>query len=788
MRGGVSQPSLRAIGPYRLLTRLGAGGMGEVFLGVDPEGRPAAVKTIRPDLVADGTADPGPGADPDRDFRGRFRREIAAAQAVEGRYTARLLGGDAEADTPWMATEYIPGPALDRTVYRSGPLPPETVRALGLDLVRALRSIHHARVLHRDLKPGNVLLADGGPKVIDFGIARAFGAGTMTVAGAVVGSPGFMSPEHVRGSRHIVAASDIFCLATLLCYAATGEGLFGDGDGPMALVLFRIAEAEADLSRVPGWLRELLTDCLHPDPTARPDTAELERRFAAGTPAGTVARPPWPAPVQALITEREGELRRTLERAAAEPAFGPEPPSGASAVHGAPTEAGAVRPPPRPGGDGVPRRRRVLTGAAVLAATVLAVLGIRALAPGADDGAGARTGANGAAADTTSVSVDAYGGPDRNRIFSSSGARRPEGWRSWAARLADTPVACALDSRVLVCRLADGTLQVLDAASGARRWRTDREHPGERPAHDARGDGTHPVIVGGLVVSAEAGRLRARDVRDGSVRWERRIAGRGGDRGRILAADGRVFLTATGNDGGSEVLAYDVRGGHRLWSRALPARDGAAAGTPVGVQAFGTGLVYVLGPDRLTAYDAGTGKREAVSETAAERCRGARLSGGEVLCPGGHEGVAALDARTLERVDHPDDPVYPGVPPARGSVGALGSRGALTTEGDAVLLRRMDGTTLRVGPVARTPGGQRAAVSAGVFIGNTAVYADNAALYTLPWEGTAQRTPVKGAPGIRSAPATGNAGKAVRAPELLSAGGTVVLVYYDGTVRSLDLP
>ncbi|MGG8407879.1 serine/threonine-protein kinase [Streptomyces sp. 12297] len=182
----------------------------------------------------------------DEGFRSRFRREIESGRAVSGRYAARLIDGDAGGAPPWLATEYVPGPNLEEVVRGGGPLPEPAVRALDRGLVAALRSIHHARVLHRDLKPANVLLTKAGPKVVDFGIARAFGASTMTAIGRIVGSPGFMSPEHVAGSQHVVAASDVFCLASLLCYAATGRSPFGDG--PLAAVLFRIARAEADLT------------------------------------------------------------------------------------------------------------------------------------------------------------------------------------------------------------------------------------------------------------------------------------------------------------------------------------------------------------------------------------------------------------------------------------------------------------------------------------------------------------------------------------------------------------
>ncbi|MFF7728183.1 PQQ-binding-like beta-propeller repeat protein [Streptomyces sp. NPDC008001] len=254
------------IGPYELLARLGSGGMGEVHLARGPEGL-VAVKTVRAELA--GRAG----------FRARFRREIAVARSVTSPHVARLTGGDADADLPWLATEYAPGPTLAEAVALAGPLPAGTVRALGAHLVRALHAVHAAPALHRDLKPGNVLLAADGPRLIDFGVARAPDATTLTGTGLMVGTPGFMSPEHLKGGRHVVAASDVFCLASVLCYAATGENPFGDG--PLVAVLHRVSQAKADLTAVPEPLRGILADCLHPDPAARPDTATLAARLGA---------------------------------------------------------------------------------------------------------------------------------------------------------------------------------------------------------------------------------------------------------------------------------------------------------------------------------------------------------------------------------------------------------------------------------------------------------------------------------------------------------------------------
>ncbi|MFF4220514.1 protein kinase domain-containing protein [Streptomyces nondiastaticus] len=285
----------RRIGPYELLARLGSGGMGDVHLARGPEGT-VALKTVRAALAGE------PG------FRARFRREIAVARSVDSPHVARLTGGDADADPPWLATEYVPGPTLAEAVRLAGPLPAGTVLALGAHLVRALHAVHAAPALHRDLKPGNVLLAADGPRLIDFGVARAPDATTLTGTGLMVGTPGFMSPEHLRGGRHVVAASDVFCLASVLCYAATGEDPFGDG--PLAAVLHRVSQAKADLTSVPAPLRDILTDCLRPDPADRPGTQALTARFGAPR-EGDFG---WPRPIRDRIASDRATADFTTTR------------------------------------------------------------------------------------------------------------------------------------------------------------------------------------------------------------------------------------------------------------------------------------------------------------------------------------------------------------------------------------------------------------------------------------------------------------------------------------------
>ena len=249
------------VGPYKLLGRLGAGGMGEVYLGKSPGGRLVAIKLIRPDLAEE------------RGFRSRFASEISAARNVSGIYTAAVVDADADAELPWMATVYVPGPSLTDAVEDNGPLPVDSVLALAAGLAEALQAIHRAGLVHRDLKPSNVLLASDGPRVIDFGISLALERSMMTATGMVMGSPGFMSPEQARGQREVGAPTDVFSLGAVLAFAATGNGPFGTG--PTPALLYRVVSEPPDLTGVPDRLSALIERCLAKDPAERPTPTEI---------------------------------------------------------------------------------------------------------------------------------------------------------------------------------------------------------------------------------------------------------------------------------------------------------------------------------------------------------------------------------------------------------------------------------------------------------------------------------------------------------------------------------
>jgi len=249
------------IGPYLLLGRLGAGAMGQVFLGRSTAGRLVAVKTIKIEFAEEAG------------FRARFAHEVAAARRVSGVFTAAVVAADADADMPWLATAYVPAPSLTQLVRTCGPLPVPATRWLAAGCAEALESIHLAGLVHRDLKPSNVLVSPDGPRVIDFGVARAAERVQLTVTRGAVGTPAYMAPEQARDTRQASAASDVFSLGATLLYAATGHAPY-QGETVMD-VLVRLATEQPDLTGLPGELAELVTACLERSPRQRPTSATL---------------------------------------------------------------------------------------------------------------------------------------------------------------------------------------------------------------------------------------------------------------------------------------------------------------------------------------------------------------------------------------------------------------------------------------------------------------------------------------------------------------------------------
>jgi serine/threonine protein kinase len=249
------------IGPYALLGRLGAGAMGQVFLGRSTAGRLVAVKTIKIEFAEEAG------------FRTRFAQEVAAARRVSGVFTAAVIAADPEADMPWLATAYVPAPSLTQLVRTTGPLPVPATRWLAAGCAEALESIHNAGLVHRDLKPSNVLVAPDGPRVIDFGVARAAERIQLTVTRGAVGTPAYMAPEQARDTRQASMASDMFSLGATLLFAATGHAPY-EGETVMD-VLVRLATEPPDLAGLPEELTDMVTACLERSPRKRPASATL---------------------------------------------------------------------------------------------------------------------------------------------------------------------------------------------------------------------------------------------------------------------------------------------------------------------------------------------------------------------------------------------------------------------------------------------------------------------------------------------------------------------------------
>ncbi|MFC8231226.1 protein kinase [Streptomyces sp. NPDC057287] len=406
-----------SVGGYRLAARLGAGGMGRVYLSHTQGGRPVAIKVVRPELADD------------PDFRRRFAREIKAARQVKGAYTAELIDADADGAPPWLATLYVPGPSLTEAVSRRGPLPVPAVLWLMAGVAEALQAIHAEGIVHRDLKPSNVLLALDGPRVIDFGIALAAGGTSYTAPGSTIGTPSFMSPEQVSGGE-ITPAADVFALGQTAAFAALGRTLYGDGSA--VNVQYRILHSAPELSLLPESLRPLFARCLAAEPAERATPAEIvawcRQRLGAEADAGggpavwrQVAGPqtvvPAPVPDPTPAYPRPPVLTPTAESTAApaplltppfpQPQFGWPLPQKQLTV-----EERKIR-----------RRRTVLVTAAAVTGAALLVAGMTwALTDaisrfGDQDTAGSRTSATGPAV-RSSASAPAQGsspGPSSGR-------------------------------------------------------------------------------------------------------------------------------------------------------------------------------------------------------------------------------------------------------------------------------------------------------------------------------------------------------------------------------------
>ncbi len=289
----------RTVGPYTLLSVLGVGGLGRVHLARTERGERVAVRVIRGEFATDPR------------FRARLREEVAVVSRVRSPRVAAVLDADVDADLPWLATEYVPAPSLGVLLSRCGPLSVDGVRRLGVDLAAALEAIHSAGAVHRDLRPGNVLVTSAGPRVVDVGIVRVAAGSPLTRGGGLLGVPGYLAPEQLLNGPG-EPASDVFALGSVLLHAATWRAPFGTGD--VAAVLHRVLRVGPDLRGLDPGLVPIVAACLHPDPARRPPPRGVRDSLAApGVAAGEPSpdgREPAPAtgiPVPRTATDHASE-------------------------------------------------------------------------------------------------------------------------------------------------------------------------------------------------------------------------------------------------------------------------------------------------------------------------------------------------------------------------------------------------------------------------------------------------------------------------------------------------
>jgi outer membrane protein assembly factor BamB len=541
----------RQAGEFRLSARLGLGGMGQVFLGRSPAGRAVAVKICHPELAADPS------------FVERFAREATAAQAVNGLYTAQVVAAGPYDKPPWLATAYVPGPSLSDYVHHNGPLPEPAAWRLAAGLAEALLAVHACGLVHRDLKPSNVLLATDGPRVIDFGIASALEATSLTTTGSVMGSPPYMSPEQAMG-RPAGPASDVFALGATLTFAASGAPPFGDGDAPA--LLFRVVHMEPALGSVPDRLRAAIAACLAKDPAVRPTLPQLLRACRDGAAAGgNSAASFWPPQMTATIARYEASSRPAAAADGAGHSGGTVPSGGQPGPH-PPTGPSAPRSSPRPsrpggGGSGAAsfiRRRRMLSGlGGLVVAGGLAAAGWELTSGGSN--------------------ANAAGRDADNRL-------------AWTYK-ADGPVrsgpAVSGDGGTLYAGSDAGTVYALDAASG-RRMETYR----------VGGAVSGVTVAGGtLLVGSADGTVQAFDTGTDGVSWTFRGTGAAITGAPTRNAAGTDIIYAASDDG--YVYAVNVDTGTQLW-RTLTGK-GAMVGQALGLEVVWVGsqdgTVYLLGTD-----------------------------------------------------------------------------------------------------------------------------------------------------------------------------------------------
>ncbi|MGV9623342.1 protein kinase domain-containing protein [Streptomyces tendae] len=625
----------RELGSYRLLRRLGAGGMGRVYLARSPGGRTVAVKVVRPDLAAD------------HDFRERFRHEVEIAKAVSGRFTAPVADADPDAPLPWLATSYVLGPDLTDVVAAHGALPERTVRALAAGLAAALRDIHAAGLVHRDLKPSNVLLAADGPRLIDFGIARAVDGSRMTQTGVVVGSPGYMSPEQATG-KDVGVAGDVFSLGSVLAFAATGRSAFGDGTTSHAGMLYQVVHGEPDLTDVPPSLLGLVRACLMKDPAQRPKPGEIVAALA-GQGIDAALHDWLPSAVASTIaTHAAGILDLeapgtpgTAPQPQNHPAtgFGPAPTmfDGASST-GTPAHGMA------PGGTsapayGTPLPGTVRVGEAAQTAPARSRRRVLGIALGGAAAVAAAGGGIAWALTSGDASDDAKGTPgtgssadpaDDDFTTPPAGVAPQPLWHKSAGKDSTSPRVPLLTHDGLLLVSGD-PLVAYDVRTGKARWtKAGICRPGARLLfHDGKvflADGDYE------------GALVAYDVKTGEEAWRSRLGKQLSVEDTIAIDDKNVYVTAT--DYGQSKSATEYRTavaavshttGKKTW---IQHRDWGTKDYDVQGSAAGKYLVYADSNLNLTVRDTATGGQVWTRKIGDEWSWQPTVANGLVFLPG----------------------------------------------------------------------------------------------------------------------------------------------------------
>jgi outer membrane protein assembly factor BamB len=670
-----------AIGEFRLRARLGAGGMGQVFLATSPGGRMVAVKVIHPELARHS------------EFIRRFSAEVDAARRVSGMYTAPVVAAGVDDWPPWLATAFVPGPSLADIVSRHGPLPGPALWRLAAGLADALRAIHATGLVHRDLKPANVLLASDGPRVIDFGISRAVTDTRLTATGAIIGTPSFMSPEQVEG-KATEPASDVFSLGSVLAFAACGAAPFSaDPDSSPASVLYRVVHASPELDMVPDQLRELIQACLAKEAAWRPDLGQVAARCAAAAEyLGMSPATFWPADVARVIEAQQAAMAARVAALPVPSAAGIPGYQGVSA----PWPPGAGRPArPAPGGVS---RRGLLIGAGIGGAVAVAgagawIVGSRFAADrpsgyepatsGAPAGAKGGTGAASAAwtfptgdeilANPAVSNGVVYVGSKDDYLYAVKAATGKQIWKSRQGWVSAAPQV--VNGMVCVATTEGEEFTAIHAATGVvawrqqtglpaafkRNWAVDRDSvillSTTQPltVYDAvtgsKGTttfGSPGQFAGGAIGAAggvlyaiqESSALFAVRIATGTVLWQRYVAS--ADSGfftSIVISDGAIYITS--NSG----MLYSLKAasGDSNWS--YPA-GASQLSTPV----TAGGMVYVTDDSgKLHAIRATGGKQAWTHQVISSGEIGPAVSGGMLYVSAG-QALLALDAKTGDTV------------------------------------------------------------------------------------------------------------------------------------------